>query len=468
MDDSYDKVEEAEKIKALLKHLIGAVRSISLYPVSHPIVKGNVANLSDGLSRLFGNRENITFGIVGNELVSEDLHLSNGDKFCRWLIEKIKSHEVEKISFLKGVAIEELDAFITAVASDPGSLGGGLTGALARKNVRHIKVGCINLEKDDGKKEENSDADVSSGEKAYLDAVEVIKNMTEDLNLGKRINAGDVKDVIHSMVKMIREDASALLNLATLKGHDDYTFTHSVDVSILTLIQVETLGFDDKMLNDIGSAALLHDTGKLLVPGEIIRKPGKLEPHEWEIMKKHPVNGAKTLAKTPGLSDLASIVAFEHHQKHDRSGYPEQPGKESLNLISMMTAIADVFDALRSKRPYSPEIPPEKAAEIMTSLSGKDFEPALLKRFMQMVGVYPPGTIVRLDTGEVGIVDRTNPRDALRPRLKIILSDSGLKKANPETVELTEKDRVTGAFKRCITGSVADPAELGIVPQDYY
>ena len=344
-----------------------------------------------------------------------------------------------------------------------------MAGVLAGKKVGHVKVGGIKLSGDEGNgdAEDAGDTDVDSAEKKYLDGMELVESISEDLKLGKRINANDVKDVIHSMIEIIKEDSSHLLTLVSLKSHDDYTFTHSVDVSILTLAQVETLGFDEKMLNDIGAAALLHDTGKLLVPGDLIRKPGKLEPEEWEIIKRHSANGARVLAKTSGLSDLAPIVAFEHHQKFDRSGYPEQPGKKGLNLISMMTSISDVYDALRSNRPYSPEMASEKAAEIMFSLSGKDFEPALLDRFMRMVGVYPAGTVVCLDTGEIGLVVRANPRDTVRPSVKIIRCERGRRKENPEVVDLMERERISGEFTRSIVSSVINPEEAGIEPREY-
>ncbi|MCJ7646125.1 HD domain-containing protein, partial [bacterium] len=219
---------------------------------------------------------------------------------------------------------------------------------------------------------------------------------------------------------------------------------------------------------DLGIAALLHDVGKIKVPEEILRKPGKLTPEEFELIKKHPADGAKILMKTTGTSKMAYVVTFEHHIKYDLTGYPVvSRAKRGLNLGSMLVRIADTYDAMRSNRSYARETPPEKTIKEMEEASGKEFEPVLLRKFIRLIGVYPPGTFVRLDANEIGFVFQTNPSDPYRPRVRIIIDSNGSKIENPQEVELEEKIPETGNFRRSIKESV-DPEQFGLLPEEYF
>jgi len=198
--------------------------------------------------------------------------------------------------------------------------------------------------------------------------------------------------------------ALALLALTTLKDYDNYTFTHMVNVSILTMGQARALGIDGSLLREFGLAALMHDIGKVRTPLEVLNKPDKLTDDEFTIMKRHVVDGAHILRRTPEMPALAPIVAFEHHLKQDLSGYPENIGYRKLNVCTMIVSIADVFDALRSNRPYREGLATARIKSIMGEQGNPAFNQVLLRRFVNIMGLFPIGTIVRLNTDEVGVV----------------------------------------------------------------
>jgi putative nucleotidyltransferase with HDIG domain len=256
--------------------------------------------------------------------------------------------------------------------------------------------------------------------------------------------------------------------LTSIKKHDEHTFVHALNVAILVLMQAETLGFKRSDLNEIGVAALLHDVGKLTIPERVLKKDGKLSQEEIQLMKDHPVEGAKILIRTEGLTRLASVVAFEHHLRYDLAGYPPRDDQQQQTLASMLVNIADYYDACRSHRSYHKGLPPEEIHEDMVSKKGADFDPDLLDHFFSTIGVYPAGTLVLLDTKEVGMVVEAEPVDAKRPKVRL-LCDTQKKTFDCETiVDLREQKEKSKEYKRTIIRSISpfDPENAYLVPPD--
>jgi len=454
-----------------ITYLSNATRNRIIYPPGHPIITRSLMRTFEILENLLEKKDEINVGIMGDELIFEDTPLHEISAALYGFTRDLKQREIEKITFVKGVRNEEFFGLIDLLSMPQEKLknSGGPIKILASKGIKKIILGKIGVLKE-------VQADLGYGEEEfkskakgyYRDAIDAIRRVVEDIKLKRRINIDKAKYAISSMVISIQKNRTPLITLASLKAHDEYTFSHAVNVAVLTLVQAEALGLDRQTLNDLGIAALLHDVGKLRVPEAILKKPGKLDPEEFELIKLHPGNGAKILMKTPGITKLAYIVAFEHHIKYDFSGYPVvRPEKRKLNLGSMLVRIADTYDAMRSNRSYAKESPPEKTIQEMEEYSGKEFEPVLLRRFIRLIGVYPPGTFVRLDTNEIGFVIQTNPSDPYRPRVKILIDTSGSKIENPEEVELQEKVPETGNFRRSIKESV-DPEQFGILADEYF
>jgi HD-GYP domain-containing protein (c-di-GMP phosphodiesterase class II) len=252
----------------------------------------------------------------------------------------------------------------------------------------------------------------------------------------------------------MQKDRSPFLILTALKSHHAYTFTHIINVCILTVAQIEALGGDARALREFGLASMMHDIGKTLLPGEILSKPGKLTPEEFALMQRHPQDGVHILRETPGVPDLALIVALEHHMRYNHGGYPRPRHPRPLHPCSLMTNIADTYDAMRSRRAYQEEFPPEKVAALINDRAGADYHPRLALAFLQIMGAYPPGTRVRMDTGEEAVVVRVNPANPYRPVVRMLRDSTGGLLQRLEIVDLMEKERVGGRFARNVLASI--------------
>jgi HD-GYP domain-containing protein (c-di-GMP phosphodiesterase class II) len=236
--------------------------------------------------------------------------------------------------------------------------------------------------------------------------------------------------------------------------YDEYTFAHSVNTSILAVSLGTYLSFGKPQVAALGVAAMMHDVGKVKVPHEIINKPGKLTSEEWEQVKRHPVEGALILAETPAVTKLAMVAAFEHHQHGGVQGYPQTGEAVRRHPFSQIVALVDAYEALTAARVYySVQMPPDQAIRILLKRGGITCDHVLIKAFVNMIGIFPLGTLLKLDTGEVGLVIHQT-RDLMRPRVLILTKFDGSEKETGAEVSLLET--VGGRYTRSVTGTI-DP-----------
>jgi HD-GYP domain-containing protein (c-di-GMP phosphodiesterase class II) len=270
--------------------------------------------------------------------------------------------------------------------------------------------------------------------------------------------------VIHSLVDQILSDETYLLELTALKQFDDYTFVHSVDVSIYAITVGLRMGFTRPMLAELGFAAMFHDIGKTKIPVDLLNKPSGLQSADWELMHEHPVIGAKLIGKSMSLDRYtarAILVAFEHHKNLDGTGYPYVNRTEKVNLYSRIVAICDFFDAITSGRKYQKnKIRFDEAVAEMLKHSGTKFDQLLLKIFVNVMGVYPTGTLLLLDTDELAIVVSNNPEYISRPRVRLIANKDG-PLITPRIADLTARDQDTTRYLRNVS-RVVDPDRYNI------
>lgn len=302
---------------------------------------------------------------------------------------------------------------------------------------------------------------------AYNSIIEVGKQLAEERSFGTR----KAMRSLQNLVDIIREDVSIVLGLSTIKDFDDYTYTHSVNVSILAMSLGNAIGLSRVSLMLLGMCALFHDLGKIDVNVDILNKPGKLTQKEFKHIQKHSLNSVRRIIHLDAFRDLISrliLPPFEHHLKYDLSGYPSVKWSRPISLFGRIIAICDVYDALTAPRVYRPvAISPDRALGIMMENSGKDFDPTLLKWFVNMVGVYPVGTLLKIDTGEIALVAKGNSQgDARRPCAVLLKPDGSGGFVSGKTVELQDKDPSTGKYLRNIVSS-HHAAELGIQPAQY-
>jgi putative nucleotidyltransferase with HDIG domain len=260
----------------------------------------------------------------------------------------------------------------------------------------------------------------------------------------------------------VSQNRTALLALTTLKNYDNYTFTHMVNVSILTMGQARALGIDGPLLREFGMAALMHDIGKVRTPLEVLNKPDKLTDEEFAVMKRHVVDGAEILRATPDIPALAPVIAFEHHLRTDGTGYPAGVKRPTLNVGTMLCSIADVYDAMRSQRKYQQAFPSERILEVMKRNDGKQFDQNLVRRFTQLIGIYPTGNLVRLNTGETAVVVKIYAPDPHRPQVRVIIDRRGARVEHPYDVNLWQNSEDEGV--PATVAAPLDPADVGVDP----
>jgi HD-GYP domain-containing protein (c-di-GMP phosphodiesterase class II) len=236
-----------------------------------------------------------------------------------------------------------------------------------------------------------------------------------------------------------------------------------VNVSILTMGQARGLGIEGSLLREFGLSALMHDIGKVKTPPEILNKPEKLSDREFDILKRHTVDGAEILRGTPEMPALAPVVAFEHHLRLDGSGYPAGVARPALNLGTMLCGIADVYDAMRSQRVYQEAFPTDRILAVLQRNDGSQFDQNLVRRFSQLVGIYPVGNLVKLDTGELAVVLKAYAPDPYRPEVRVLVGRDGSRLEQPIDVHLWEARE--GGPKSI--QAPLDPAAYGIDPLAY-
>jgi len=304
-------------------------------------------------------------------------------------------------------------------------------------------------------------ADNAAAREVYRAAVTGAERLWNSAKAGDHPDHQDARQVVDRLAELLARNRPPLLALTALDQEGDYTFTHMVNVSALTMALASRLGIQGPLLRVFGCAALTHDIGKVRTPPEILHKPGRLTPEEFEIVKRHVVDGARILRQTPGAPPLSAVVAFEHHLKQDLSGYPEGIGHRELSLCTMVVSIADVFDALRSNRPYRRGVATPRIRAILDQQGNPQFNQALLREFINLMGLFPVGSLVRLATEELAVVTAEHPRDPFRPQVRIIRDARGNQLDQPQMVNT----RTRGPASRIV--EAVDPASLEVDPLHY-
>jgi len=298
----------------------------------------------------------------------------------------------------------------------------------------------------------------------YFHALSSVKDVVQRVSVQGHAGIRKAKRMVQNMVDCLSQNESLFLCLSTIKDYDDYTYAHSVNVAVLSLCLGNRIGFSRTSLEHLGICGLFHDLGKVDIPHEILAKPGHLTEDEWHQMQNHPMSSVRQILKLHASHDLKSkivLAPFEHHIKFDLSGYPHVLFKNKVSLFGRILQIADVYDAITSPRAYrSTFLSPDQAINFMMKSAGKDFDPVLLKVFAIMMGTYPVGSLLELDTGEWGIVsDYPMESGGHLPRIVLLQKESDGSYKRGETIDLSEKDPHTGSLRRNVVKSLNAAAQ---------
>ncbi len=336
---------------------------------------------------------------------------------------------------------------------------------LENKKIEGISVGKLEFFKDEELYVDSEEQKRYSKE-IYFKAINLVKEVVEGVKNQKMLNIRKAKHLMQNAVNSIMQDESALLGLTNIKNYDQYTFNHSVNVAIYAIALGQRIGIPKKHLSHLGMAGLFHDIGKTKIPQDVLNKTDKLTPQEWSMIRSHPVIGAEIVIRMKEWGELSTRMidaAFEHHLKQDLSGYPKLSRKRNLTLFGKIITLVDFYDALVRPRVYRryPFVS-DKILGLMLERAGKDFDPALVKVFINMIGIFPLGTLVLLNTNEMGIVVQTQEDPELFERPKVCLlyyKDGEYRKG--KVIDLREIDEAAGSFPRSIVKTL-DPNEYNI------
>jgi putative nucleotidyltransferase with HDIG domain len=275
------------------------------------------------------------------------------------------------------------------------------------------------------------------------EANKIIRHMMEDIRLGQQVQVDRVEPLVEGMVDSIFRNQDALLPLARLKRHDDYTFQHSVSVCALLVAFGRGMKLPREAIKEMAMGGLLHDVGKARIPDNILNKPAKLSDDEFSRMQSHVTQGVVLLQQADGVSEIAMRVAAEHHERFDGTGYPDKLAGEKISMYGQMAAIVDVYDAISSERVYHKGMPPTQALKKLLEWSSHHFDPQLVQAFIRAIGIYPTGTLVQLESKRLGVVVEQNEGNLLEPVVRVFYHAGKLHYIPPETLNLAKtQDRI--------------------------
>lgn len=292
-------------------------------------------------------------------------------------------------------------------------------------------------------------------EQTKVETIRITKEAMNDIKRGKLMNSEKVRQAVNSIMEELVQNRNVIVNLVDIRALNDFTFGHSVEVCILSLLTGIDMGYNFPKLKQLGIGALLHDVGKSLIPEGLLYKSEPLTPPERKEIEKHARLGYDILQKYPDISSVSAHVAWEHHEKYDGSGYPRGIKGNEIHEFARIVALADVYDAVTTERVYRKRNLPHEALEYIRDSSGRtSFDPEIAKVFLQNIAPFPVGSVVILNTGEKAVVVKVFKDFPARPVVKVIQSGDGLKLTQPLEKDL-KKELTT-----FITG-VLDEAEAG-------
>jgi HD-GYP domain-containing protein (c-di-GMP phosphodiesterase class II) len=430
--------EDAQQVRVLggvlVARLHGVLRGLRLYDASNRALHAQQQDLLDALRALPGDDVSLLgmgeyFYVNGVRLRPEGGQLP----VFRSVLAELEARRLHGLRFSAGLELDELGVFLRVFHATRGAaVVTSMAEVLDNAGVSHIaavRAREVSAAPPDDTPEAETDYDRHRTRLVFRRAVSGTRDLMMRTARTGRPALQQARRVVQPIVDRLLRREDSLIGLTALKHHDEYTYAHCVNVSILSIRMGQLLGLSRSELASLGVAALLHDAGKIAVPADVLRKPGKLEPEEWEAIRRHPVEGLKLVSRLPGLSDLmldSMRVAFEHHMNVDHSGYPSVARPRGMGSHSRIVAVADCFDAVTSHRSYRKR--PMTAHEALRLLVGREaahFDRAVLWALVHTVGLYPAGSLLRTEAGRLFLSVAPSGDDPRRPMCRELVAAEG-------------------------------------------
>jgi putative nucleotidyltransferase with HDIG domain len=356
-----------------LRQMNGAVSVRYLYPAEHPRAVAVVRALEEATHKLTADRAETSLFVVEGRLACEGELVPGSDGIAAKTFDALRAHGFDRITIRRGVTADELARLVNALAVTAKSG----TASEPIQSSLHVRLSVL-----DTAARESLAPKASQPE--LLAAVE-LPQLWKQIDENRSLNIDALETILAPLVTAVGQHEDSMLPLASLRSHDEYTATHVTNVAVLTMALAQAARLPPATVREVGIAALLHDIGKMKVPTDILTAPGRLTPEQHVMVRRHPEMGARMLLETPGVPQLAVLVAYEHHLQADGGGYPSVPSGWRVNLASEMTHVADVYDALRTNRPYRAGLDQHAVFETMQRDRGAVFSEGMLDLFFARV-----------------------------------------------------------------------------------
>jgi len=363
---------DRQALERLIVHIAAAINVRALYSGAHPRVAQAVQSVLDDLTAALAGRESVTLFIVGDDLIADDRPLRRSGIYQQNFVQALRRRRVERLTLVRGLDAAECLQFVSVMAAGatPGSTANVIVGGVEFAVADGVGGGAVAAKESAPISAEQ----VAAGQEAFA-----------RFRTDRKGSLQKMEEVVWSLMETLARSAHDVIPLAPLKSHDEYTFVHSVNVSLLVLAQARSFGIQGQVLHALGLAALCHDVGKLSVPLDVLNRPGKLEGEDWKVMQSHAEVGAWQLAALDEAPPLSVVVAYEHHLRYDgQPTYPVLRRPRRPALASQLTALADTFDAISTLRPYQAPHARPVALDILKKRAGTFLDPLLVGNFHRL------------------------------------------------------------------------------------
>lgn len=464
--------------RSLLVCIHGAQRALKLYPLENATVQRSLDELHATAISVLQLEGFIEVRLAGDFIFINQTRLRLGlDNFAAFsgFVGLMRSCGIGLLRVDDGVTRREWQAWLSALGTLPADLDPEERLDVLRQRMQQADIIRISVDTV-GEHAEDTTGDDEALERAkrtYAQGVSVARDVVQGVRMGRAPSTRRLKRAIQLIVDQVMENELSITGLTTLREYDEYTFTHSVNVTIFAVTLGKRLGLERMQLYDLGLAALLHDIGKARLDLQILNKAGSLDDAEWQRMQAHPWLGTLTLFKMREGEELpyrAILAAHEHHMKVDLSGYPRSIRPRRLGLFTRLVSVADGYDAATTRRAYQSEaLEPDAVLREMWLNPGRGYDPTLVKALINLLGIYPVGTCVILDTFEVAVVagPSPDPEQLHRPLVRLAVSALGARLPAPgELIDLSAAG-ADGSYPRTIV-KVTSPDRYGLVVGDFF